>query len=143
MRRPENKRLAWLLTAALAASTVTQASSASAQPDPVQVPAMGVGMPTPTLPPASPSAAAGNAATAVPNAGTVDATVPPTHRETLNDCMAYWDAETHMSKTEWREACRRTQNGADMMGGLDLLLPEHAATGGRRGHRHLSAGSRP
>ena len=27
---------------------------------------------------------------------------------TLQECMALWDAGTHMSKTEWRAACKRT-----------------------------------
>jgi hypothetical protein len=27
---------------------------------------------------------------------------------TLADCMGFWDAETHMSKKEWRAACVRT-----------------------------------
>jgi hypothetical protein len=31
--------------------------------------------------------------------------------ETLAQCMAYWDAATHMSKVEWRRACQRTQDG--------------------------------
>jgi hypothetical protein len=140
MRRPENRRLGWLFMAALTASSVMTASSASAQPDPVQVPAMGVGIPTPTLPSTSPNAAASNAAKAVSNDASTDTTVPPTHCETPDDCMGYWDAETHMSKSEWREACRRTLNGTDM-GGLDLLLPEYAAAGGRRGHRGPSAAS--
>jgi hypothetical protein len=32
-------------------------------------------------------------------------------RETLAECMAYWDAGTHMSTAEWRRACQRTQDG--------------------------------
>jgi hypothetical protein len=28
--------------------------------------------------------------------------------KTLAECEATWDAETHMSKEEWRETCRRT-----------------------------------
>jgi hypothetical protein len=27
---------------------------------------------------------------------------------TLQDCMALWDAATHMSKQEWKAACKRT-----------------------------------
>jgi hypothetical protein len=27
---------------------------------------------------------------------------------TLQECMALWDSGTHMSKTEWRAACKRT-----------------------------------
>jgi hypothetical protein len=28
--------------------------------------------------------------------------------KTLADCMGFWDKDTHMSKTEWRAACKRT-----------------------------------
>jgi hypothetical protein len=27
---------------------------------------------------------------------------------TLQDCLALWDAATHMSKQEWKAACKRT-----------------------------------
>jgi len=26
----------------------------------------------------------------------------------LADCMGFWDADTHMSKVEWRAACKRS-----------------------------------
>jgi hypothetical protein len=28
--------------------------------------------------------------------------------KTLKDCMGFWDKDTHMSKAEWRAACKRT-----------------------------------
>jgi hypothetical protein len=34
--------------------------------------------------------------------------------DTLADCMGMWDAGTHMSTVEWREACARTLNGLDV-----------------------------
>jgi hypothetical protein len=134
MLQPENRRLCWLIMAAFAATVAATASSASAQPDPVQAPVTGVGIPTPALPPASTDAAAGSAASAGSPTGSADATVPATHRETLDDCVGYWDAQTHMSKTEWRAACSRTLNGTDM-GGLDLLTPDYAASNGPKRHR--------
>lgn len=30
--------------------------------------------------------------------------------KTLSDCMGFWDAGTHMTKQEWRAACKRTLN---------------------------------
>lgn len=30
--------------------------------------------------------------------------------ETLKDCMAFWDPQTHMTKAEWRATCLRNQN---------------------------------
>ena len=44
-----------------------------------------------------------------PAAATVPFEAGP--RETLAQCMAYWDAGTHMSQTEWRRACVRTKDG--------------------------------
>ncbi len=34
--------------------------------------------------------------------------------ETLADCMALWDAGTHMTKSVWRQTCQRTLNGLDL-----------------------------
>jgi hypothetical protein len=28
--------------------------------------------------------------------------------KTMSECMAAWDAETHLSKDKWRETCQRT-----------------------------------
>lgn len=58
----------------------------------------------------------------IPNASVVSiaAGVPEPRayapEDTLADCISYWDAETHMSKAAWLEACRRTQNGTDPAG---------------------------
>jgi hypothetical protein len=29
--------------------------------------------------------------------------------KTLQDCIGFWDRATHMTKTEWRSACVRSQ----------------------------------
>jgi len=34
--------------------------------------------------------------------------------DTVQACMGFWDAGTHMSKVEWRAACARTQNRLDL-----------------------------
>ena len=31
----------------------------------------------------------------------------------VDDCMGFWDAGTHMSKQEWKAACRRVQHRLD------------------------------
>ena len=144
--RSDNKRLGWLLLAALAATMVAAGPPpASAQTDATQAPAAGLGTPVRTLPATAPGTVTARAADAMPNAvpdaTPADAAVPPTHRETVDDCMGYWDTETHMSKAEWRAACQRTLNGTDM-GGLDLLAPEPAAASKRAMHRRSPAGSR-
>jgi hypothetical protein len=62
-----------------------------------------------------------------------DSTASPALRNTLDSCMGFWDAETHMSKAEWRAACRRTVNGTDMgMEGLDGKGYRGGAKGSRR-----------
>ena len=33
--------------------------------------------------------------------------------KSLQDCMAYWDRDTHMTKSEWRTACQRSQQRLD------------------------------
>jgi hypothetical protein len=119
MTHPDSSKLAWLLGAALATTTTMVASSASAQPDQAQVPEVGGGTPTPTPPNVS----------------------GPPLRNTLDNCMGYWDAGTHMSKAEWRAACRRTVNGTDM-GKLDGSARDKAAIREGRGYRGRAKGSR-
>jgi hypothetical protein len=74
------------------------------------------------------------AMTAPPTAAEPDPVRGPALRNTLDNCVAFWDAGTHMSKAEWRAACQRTVNGTEMgMGGLDASTPGNPATGeGRR-----------
>jgi hypothetical protein len=36
---------------------------------------------------------------------------------TLEDCVRFWDAATHMTKSEWRAACERSQHRLD---GIDI-----------------------
>jgi hypothetical protein len=79
-----------LLSSTLAVATLTAvASGALAQASP----------PTATLPEAS-----------------LEAVDPPMqgHQETFSECMGYWEPATHMSKSEWHQACRRTLNGIDL-----------------------------
>jgi hypothetical protein len=28
--------------------------------------------------------------------------------KTLHDCLTFWEPATHMSKVEWRDACKRS-----------------------------------
>jgi hypothetical protein len=139
MTQPESNRLRWLFMAALATITVMMAPPASARADPVQAPAARRGIPPPAVPAAPPDAAAGNGATRTPGAGLADTTVPPPYLETLDTCMGYWDAATHMSKSEWREACRRTLNGTEL-GDVDLSAPQYAAPRRRGRRRGMPAG---
>jgi hypothetical protein len=40
----------------------------------------------------------------------------------LTQCMAFWDRETHMSKSEWRGACQRSAHRLDNLRVDDLTL---------------------
>ena len=102
-----------LVAGVFVAITWVTASLAEAQPTPpVESSAPGVrGSP---VAPAPPQISAGTRNTQSPTTGNpADLTAPPAEarQETLADCMSFWDAGTHMSKTEWRETCKRTLNG--------------------------------
>jgi hypothetical protein len=86
-------------------------------------PSSAVGSPSPSLaplPPQSPSlttaplSSGGVPAnrTTAPSAGTspseAAASAPGGGGKTLEDCMTFWDRGTHMTKSEWRAACKRT-----------------------------------
>jgi hypothetical protein len=50
----------------------------------------------------------------VPDAGpaatpdtTAPAADPAAHAKALEDCIAIWDAKTHITKSKWREICER------------------------------------
>ena len=40
----------------------------------------------------------------------------------LKECMAYWDRDTHMTKSEWRGACQRSARRLDNLRVDDLTL---------------------
>ena len=102
-----------LVTSVCVAITWLTASLAEAQPlPPVRSSAPGVSVSP--LAPSAPQANAGRGEAEPPASGNpADLTAPPAEarQETLADCMSFWDAGTHMSKTEWRETCKRTLNG--------------------------------
>ena len=49
----------------------------------------------------SPGASSGSASQSTPSR-------PGGGGETLADCMSFWEPATHMTKAEWKAACRRT-----------------------------------
>lgn len=36
---------------------------------------------------------------------------------TLSDCMSLWDRGTHMTRDEWRRACKRSLNAIELSSG--------------------------
>jgi hypothetical protein len=45
-----------------------------------------------------------------PGSSSPDPARPGGGGDTLADCMRFWDKGTHMTKGQWRAACRRTLN---------------------------------
>jgi hypothetical protein len=45
---------------------------------------------------------------------------------TLQDCLNFWDRQTHMTRSEWRAACERSLRRLDNLdiGRLTLGLPK-------------------
>lgn len=56
--------------------------------------------------------------------------------DTLASCMAYWQPDTTMTKTEWRDTCERTLNGLDAGGGVTDNV---AAATPAQGTRHAAS----
>jgi hypothetical protein len=84
-------------TTAQPGSTVPPLSSMS-PPLPSQFATGGGSSSNLALSPGTPSGSPSEAAPSKPGGG----------GKSLADCMGFWDAATHMSKVEWRAACKRS-----------------------------------
>ena len=62
---------------------------------------------------------------------------------TLEDCLKFWDRGTHMTKSEWRAACARSQHRLDNLeiDNLTLGLPKKPTAKNPRA-QHRSKGRR-
>ncbi len=100
-RRPLAPALVALAMSVAAAPGYTQTAQSTLRPEST---APGMSPALPTLP--LPNVRTPRAAFPIKP---LDVTPPP--EETLADCLAFWDAGTHMTKSEWRETCERTLNG--------------------------------
>ena len=49
--------------------------------------------------------------------------------KSMDDCMGYWDRDTHMTKAEWKVACARSIN---RLANLKLETVELEPTKGKR-----------
>jgi hypothetical protein len=77
------------------------------------VPAAVIGAPATRLPPIAPLSPPDTTPTTTLTTGgsaRIDtaSSAPGGGGKTLQDCFAFWDPQTHMSKTEWRAACSRS-----------------------------------
>ena len=92
-------------------STITTSAAPASLPDltpPVESAPSPVNVPTvaPLAPPLDTTISGGGTATGQSR--------PGGGGKTLADCMAMWDAGTHMTKSVWRQACQRTLNGLEL-----------------------------
>gem|GEM_PF-4306724 len=91
------------------------AASPRAPPPAIAPPAPQAPKVAPLAPPVTPNVLSGGAASqrgaSVLAPGTPGQSAPSTPGgggKTLEDCMRFWEPATHMTKREWRAACRRT-----------------------------------
>jgi hypothetical protein len=134
-------------TSAAPGSTVKSITTlpAPASPPP-PTPASAIGAPAPQLQALAPLSPAVTTTTLTAGgSGRPDATASPTPSssspsesapstaggggKSLQDCMGYWDSQTHMTKAEWRSACMRSVNR------LANLKPETVGLGPPSGKR--------
>jgi hypothetical protein len=103
----------WSLTAALVVAIgATMVSPGHAEASPiVENSAPGISRPAPERP--TPNLDPGTPSLWSNKSGGLDQIGPSgeARQESLADCMAFWDAGTHMSKREWQLTCQRTLNG--------------------------------
>jgi hypothetical protein len=84
-----------------------------------------IGAPAPQLPPIAPLSPPDTIPTTTLTTGGSARTdsAPGGGGKTLQDCLAFWDAQTHMSKTEWKEACARSLHRLENLKVESIGLP--------------------
>ena len=84
-----------------------------------------IGAPAPRLPPIAPLSPPDTTPTTTLTTGGSARTdsAPGGGGKTLQDCLSFWDAQTHMSKTEWKEACARSLHRLENLKVENIGLP--------------------
>jgi hypothetical protein len=59
--------------------------------------------------------------TTVGSGGSSGVSLPGGGGKSLQDCIAFWDRETHMTKPEWKAACQRSIRRLEDLPSMDLL----------------------
>jgi hypothetical protein len=89
---------------------------------PVPTPASVIGAPEPQLGVIAPSSAVPiPLSTTVGSGGSSGVSLPGGGGGSLQDCLAFWDRETHMTKGEWKASCQRSIHRLENLPSLDLL----------------------
>src|SRR5436190_9461196 len=93
---------------------------------PVPNPASAIGAPVPELgviaPPSPLPIPPEPLSTNVGSGGSSGVSLPGGGGGSLQDCLAFWDRETHMSKAEWQASCQRSIHRLQNLPSFDLLL---------------------
>ena len=139
----------WLLVAQSADVTQAQSSKATPQPTPLpsnpavttptSPPPPAIGAPMSPLSPIAPLSpqitttplTGGSVTTRVPSPSPLSTSpseaapsAPGGGGRTLADCIKFWDRETHMTKSEGRDACQRSQTRLDNLKIDDIVAPK-------------------
>ena len=113
-------------TATISGSALRTLSALPAPPaPPPPAPTAVIGAPAPRLPPIAPLSPPDTTPTTTLTTGgsaRTDST-PGGGGKTLQDCVSFWDAQTHMSKTEWKEACGRSVHRLENLKVESILPP--------------------
>jgi len=130
----------------LSAPAVQPSAAAAPRPGPATIPGSALrslqALPSPpATPPRAPTAVIGSPALRLPaiaplsppdttptttlttgGSARTDST-PGGGGKTLQDCLSFWDAQTHMSKTEWKAACARSMHRLENLKVESIGLP--------------------
>ena len=112
-------------TGTIPASTIKAVSAVIPPPPaPVPTPASVIGAPTPQVGVIAPLSLPVPLSTAVGSGGSSGVSLPGGGGKSLQDCIAFWDRETHMTKAEWTASCLRSIHRLENLPSLDLLVPK-------------------
>jgi hypothetical protein len=82
-----------------------------------------IGTPAPILDVIAPSSSLPiPLSTTLGSGGSSGVSLPGGGGGSLQDCLAFWDRETHMSKAEWKASCQRSIHRLENLPSFDLLL---------------------
>jgi hypothetical protein len=111
------------IPASIPASSLKAATTVPGPPSaPPPTPASVIGAPAPLLDVIAPSSSLPiPLSTTVGSGGSSGVSLPGGGGGSLQDCLAFWDRETHMSKAEWKASCQRSIHRLENLPSFDLL----------------------
>ena len=114
-------------TGTIPASTIKAVSAVIPPPPaPVPTPASVIGAPTPQVGVIAPLSLPVPLSTAVGSGGSSGVSLPGGGGKSLEDCIAFWDRETHMTKAQWKASCQRSIHLLENLPDMDQLPAPNA-----------------